>query len=77
MHVLFCQVSNGLINILTVAPHPHGEALLKPTILATIAMMLGHFTVLVATTLVSQLFANRTLEEAFAPFATDCSIVAA
>ena len=62
---------------LTVTSHSHGKALLKPAILTPVGMMLGDFTVLVASALVAKLFPDGPLEEAFAAFTTYCSIVAA
>lgn len=44
--------------ILTVAPHATSQALLQPAVLASVAMVLGHFTVHAAAALVAQLLAD-------------------
>jgi len=48
---------------------------LQAAVLATIAMVLGHFAVLAAATRVAQLLANRALEESFATLAADGPIM--
>lgn len=57
--------------ILTVTAHAHGEALLEPTVLAPVAVVLRHLAVLAAAARVAELFADRALEEALAALAAD------
>ena len=62
--------------ILTVTAHAHRQAFLEAAVLATIAMMFGHFAIFTPAARVAQLFADGALEETFATFAADGSIVA-
>ena len=61
--------------ILTITPHPHGEALLQAAVLAPVPVVLGDLAVLVAATLVSQLLADRPLEEPLAALAAYGAVV--
>ena len=61
---------------LTVTPHAHGEALLEATVLAAVAVVLGHLAVLAAAARVAELLANGALEEALAALAADRPVVA-
>ena len=61
--------------ILTITAHAHFQTLLKPAILATVPVMLGHFAVLVAPACVPHLFPNGTLEKSFASFAAYHSVM--
>ena len=45
--------------ILTITPHPHGEALLQAAVLAPVPVVLGDLAVLVAAALVAQLCSCR------------------
>ena len=62
--------------ILTVTAHAHREAFLKAAVLATIAMVFGHFAVLAAAARVPQLLPDGSLEEALAALAADGAVVA-
>lgn len=62
---------------LTVASHSAGETLLQPAVLASVTMVLGHFAVFGPPALVSQLLADRPLEEALASLAADGPVVPA
>ena len=61
--------------ILTITPHPHGEALLQAAVLAPVPVVLGDLAVLVAAALVAQLLADGPFEEPLAAFATDGAVV--
>lgn len=57
--------------------HSHLQALLKPTVLALITVMLVYRTVSAASTRVRQVPSHASFEEAFAPFACELSVVLA
>ena len=63
--------------ILTITPHPHGEALLQAAVLAPVPVVLGDLAVLVAAALVAQLLPDGPLEEPLASLAADGSVVSA
>ena len=63
--------------LLTVTPHAHGQALLQPAILTSIAVVLVYITLLIQATLVALVFAHGPFEEAFAPLTADHAIVPA
>ena len=63
--------------ILTITPHPHGEALLQAAVLAPVPVVLGDLAVFVAAALVAQLFADRPLEEPLAALARPHAVVLA
>lgn len=52
----------------TFSPHAHLEALLQPTVLALVTVVLIHRTVAVATARVAQIPADAPLEETLAPY---------
>lgn len=55
--------------------HPHFQALLKPTVLALVTMMLVDWTVSAASTGIRQVPSDASFEEAFTPFASELSVV--
>ena len=61
--------------ILTITPHPHGEALLQAAVLAPVPVVLGDLAVLVAAALVPQLLPDRPLEEPLAALAAYGAVV--
>ena len=61
--------------ILTITPHPHGEALLETAVLAPVPVVLSDLTVFVAAALVAQLLADRALEEPLAALAAYGAVV--
>ena len=60
-----------------IGSHPSGEALLKPTVLAAVTVMLVDRAIHVATTLVTQILPNGSLEKAFASLARYYAVVTA
>ena len=60
---------------LTVAAHPHLEALLQAAVLASVAMVLCHLTGLGVTTSVPKLLPNASFEKAFAAFTAYGTVV--
>lgn len=66
----------GLLS-LTFAVHPHLQTLEQAAVLAAVALLAGHFTVLVAAAAVNALVADAALEEALAALAGDDAIVEA
>ena len=61
--------------ILTVTAHAHRQAFLEAAVLATIAMVFGHFAVFAPAARVAQLLADGSLEESFASLAADGTVV--
>ena len=60
---------------LTVAAHPHGEALLQAAVLTSVPGVLRHLALLAAAALVAQLLPDGPFEEPLAAFATDGAVV--
>ena len=63
------------IEVLTIWSHSHGQTFLKSTILTSVSMVFGHLAVPVAPALIAQLFPDGPLEEAFAAFTADGSVM--
>lgn len=61
--------------VLTVAAHAHRQTFLQPAVLTPIAMVLCDLARLVPAAGVTKLFADWALEEAFATFTADCTVV--
>jgi len=58
-----------------VTAHAHRQAFLEAAVLATIAMVFGHFAVFAPAARVAQLLADGSLEESFASLAADGTVV--
>lgn len=71
----FVRKIEARVLVLTVTPHAHCQTFLEAAVLTTITVMFGDFAVLISSALISQLFANGSLKEAFATLATNGSIV--
>lgn len=65
------------IDALTIRSHAAGQALLETTILTSVPVVLRYFALHRATTLVAELFPDRSLEEALAALTAYRSVVAA
>ena len=65
------------VPLLTVTPHAHGQTLLQPTVLTSIAVVLVHITILIQATLVALILTHGPFEESLAPLTADHAIVPA
>ena len=69
------QIISFLLPVLTITPHAHGQALLQPAVLASIAVVLVHITILIQATPVAMILAHGPFKEAFAALTADHAIV--
>ena len=69
------EIISFLLPVLTITPHAHGQALLQPAVLASIAVVLVHITILIQAASVALILAHRPFEEAFAALTADHAIV--
>lgn len=67
-----CDVKESLF---TFAVHPHLQTLEQTTVLAAVALLARHLTVLVTAAAIHALVADAPLEEALAPLTGDDAIV--
>ena len=69
------EIFSFLHPVLTITPHAHGQALLQPAVLASVAVVLVHITILIQATPVPLILAHGPFEEAFAALTADRAIV--